>query len=522
MVHQKLAGVLVLGIMTLTTGCAQTSARRVTKTNDLPANHQFGDSEPAVATVYAQKPSQRSTSGDIQLAGNDESTILPAPTQETSDEVGTSSDAASVSLTLADLEALAMGNNPTLSQAAAAVDQQRGEYRQSGLYPNPQVGYLNSTANQSAPKQSNGVFLSQEFVTAKKIPLAQEADSQEIKRLQWDQEAQRMRVLNDVRIRYHEVLGAQRAVAVNQELEQLSRKHLATAEELFQAKTAPKTDVLQARVLVESTQISLAEANHRLEAAWAQLASMVGVPSLPLTSLSDGGSDVIPNLDMETQWQQMLAESPQLKSAESELDHGWATLRQAEAQAIPNVTLQVVADYDRVSQSTTASTLVALPFPIYNRNQGNIDKAAADVRADQADIVRAQLVLRDQLADSFRRFKTSRMQAEKLKDAILPAVEENLKLTSTAYKGGEVSFRDVLSAQEAFAQSRIAHIEAVTEAQKVAVEITGLQLTGGLNPAAIGSAIQTQPGGGQRQRALLQEVQDRATKQLLPAAQIGR
>jgi len=166
--------------------------------------------------------------------------------------------------------------------------------------------------------------------------------------------------------------------------------------------------------------------------------------------------------------------------------------------------------------------LVALPFPIYNRNQGNIDKAAADVRADQADIVRAQLVLRDQLADSFRRFKTSRMQAEKLKDAILPAVEENLKLTTTAYKGGEVSFRDVLSAQEAFAQSRIAHIEAVTEAQKVAVEIAGLQLTGGLNPAAIGSAIQTQSGGGQRQRALLQEVQDRATKQLLPAAQIGR
>lgn len=415
-----------------------------------------------------------------------------------------------------------MCNNPTLSQAAAAVDQQRGEYRQSGLYPNPQVGYLNTTANQSAPKQSNGIFLSQEFVTAQKIPLAQAADSQEIKRLQWDQEAQRMRVLNDVRIRYYEVLGAQRSVAVNRELERLALEHLAAAEKLFEGKTAPKTDVLQARVLVESSRIGLAEANHRLEAAWAQLASMVGVPSLPMTSLSDTGEDDIPRLDMESQWQRLLAESPQLRSAESELDHGRAVLRQAEAQAKPNVTLQVVADYDRVTQSTTASTLVALPLPIYNRNQGNIDKAAADVRTDQADVVRSQLVLRDQLADSFRRYKTSRMQAEKLKDAILPTVEENLKLTSTAYKGGEISFRDVLSAQEAFAQSQIAHIEAVTEAQKIAVEISGLQLTGGLNPAAIGSAIQTQGGGGQRQRALLQEVQDRATKQLLPAAQIGR
>ena len=104
-------------------------------------------------------------------------------------------------VTLADLENLAMGNNPTLTQAAAAVDQQRGEYRQSGLYPNPQVGYLNTTANRWDPKQSNGIFVSQEFVTAEKIPLAQAADSQAINRLKWDQEAQRIRVLNDVKIR---------------------------------------------------------------------------------------------------------------------------------------------------------------------------------------------------------------------------------------------------------------------------------------------------------------------------------
>lgn len=510
MVNQNLSKTLSLSLMAFALGCAQTSSHRVTKVPATPPT-KLGVSDSTASVA-------------VNAGGNaagDDFPVLPTATEELSGELAAETIPAG-EMTLTDLESLAMNNNPTLSQAAAAVDQQWGEYRQSGLYPNPQIGYLNTTANQTAPKQSNGLFLSQEFVTAKKIPLAQAADSQEIKRLQWDQEAQRMRVLNDVRIRYHEVLGAQRAVAVNQELEQLSRKHLATAEELFQAKTAPKTDVLQARVLVESSRINLAEANHRLEAVWAQLASMVGVPSLPLTVLTHAGSDIIPSLDMESEWQRVLAESPQLKSAESELDHGCAVLRQAQAQAKPNVTLQVVADYDRVTQSTTASTLIALPLPVYNRNQGNIDKAAADIRADQADIVRSQLVLRDQLADSFRRFKTSRVQAEKLKESILPTVEENLKLTMTAYKGGEVSFRDVLTAQEAFAQSQIAHIEAVTEAHKIAIEITGMQLTGGLNPAAIGSAIQTQPGGGQRQRTLLKEVQDRATKQLLPAAQIGR
>jgi hypothetical protein len=78
-------------------------------------------------------------------------------------------------------------------------------------------------------------------------------------------------------------------------------------------------------------------------------------------------------------------------------------------------------------------------------------------------------------------------------------------------------------AQQAYFESQIAYVEALTEVHKVATEIQGLQLTGGLNPAAIGSAIQNQPGGtSQRQRALLKEVQDRASKQLLPAAQIGQ
>jgi cobalt-zinc-cadmium efflux system outer membrane protein len=441
--------------------------------------------------------------------------------KDTPAEINPNPDPSGV-INLSDLESMALNNNPTLSQAAAAVDQQRGELRQSGLYPNPQVGYLNTTANHADPKQSNGMFFSQEFVTAKKISLAQAADAQSIKRLEWDQEAQRIRVLNDVKIRYYEVLGAQRQLIVNRDLEHLSRQNLAAAEKLLDAKTVSRRDVLQANVLVETSQIRTVEAMQRLKAAWVQLATMVGDPALPLSPVSDTGADNIPDLELEQEWKRMLTESPQLLSAQSELDHGWAVLRQAKAQAIPNFTMQVVADYDRATEATTASTLIALPLPVFNRNQGNIDKAAADVRADQADLMRSRLVLRDQLADSFRRFSTSRLQAAKLKESILPAVEENLKLTMTAYKGGQISFREVLTAQEEYAQSQIARIEAVTEAHKVAVEISGMQLTGGLNPAAIGSAIQTQPGGGQRQRALLQDVQDQATKQLLPAAQIGR
>ena len=535
----KRALLLAVGLTSLSAHCGCTTSRsgRGALASNSPRTVMSGSEAPSTNGSTAgpeDTADDLSASGRsaIRLVGGDgePSSDVPAPAEVNvpsvphSESVATS-HAMSVAheLSLTDLEALALQNNPTVAQAQAGIEVEQGTYRQAGLYPNPQVGYLNGTASNAAVKQSNGVFLSQEFVTAHKLDLDQQASSQEVKRLQWDREAQCMRVLNDLKIRYYEVLGAQEAIAVSQRLEKIAAENLRVAERLFDAKQGTRSDVLQAKVQLETVRLNLEDAEYRHAAAWEQLATIIGTsPMQPVPLVGDLAGE-IPHLDLESCWQELLSRSPQLRSTESELDHGWAVYRLARAQAIPNVTLQSVVEYDKATQATTASTLVALPLPLYNRNQGNIDKALADVRTDQAEICRVRLVLRDQLADSFRRYKTSLRQTERLKQAILPNTEENLKLATQLYIAGETAFAPVLTAQQSYFESQMAYVEAQTELHKVVTEINGLQLTGGLNPAAIGSAIQTQPGGSaQRQRALLNEVQDRAAKQLLPAAQIGR
>lgn len=499
-------------------GCAQTRQSRITVTSHKPDVRKEVDREPKQSW-----DEQTLADDEMKLTSAESfSDVNPAEADESA-AITHNPNRGHGALTLEDLEAMALQCNPTLAQAAAGVDQERGNYRQAGLYPNPQIGYLNTTANQSDPKQSSGMFLSQEIVTASKLDLAQQSSEQAIKRLEWDHEAQRIRIMSDIRIRYYEVLGAQRAMEAAQEVEQLAEKTMATANALLEAKSIPRSELLQARMQLETVRISKDEAAHRYDAAWRQLRTMVGVPELQPVPLAGNLEGQIPDLDEETCWHRLVSESPQLRASESELDQGRAELRSAQAQAIPNVTLQTVTDYDRVTHSTTVSTLVAFPLPVHNRNQGNIDKAQADIRVDQAEISRVKLVLRDQLADSFRRYQTSRTQAERFQAEIVPSSKEALNFTRQAFEAGELSFRDVLQAQQAYTESRLAYFEALTEMHKVVAEIDGLQLTGGLNPAAIGSAIQAQPGGGgQRQRALLEEVKERSAKQLLPAAQIAQ
>ena len=138
------------------------------------------------------------------------------------------------SLGLSDLEEMALTGNPTLAQATAAIAQQRGTWRQVGLYPNPLAGYIRSDAP-AGQQRTNGLFLSQEIVTAKKRQLSRAVEAREIQRLSWEQEAQRQRVLNDLRIRYYEVLGAQQAILISRDLLGVAEEGVRIADELLKA-----------------------------------------------------------------------------------------------------------------------------------------------------------------------------------------------------------------------------------------------------------------------------------------------
>jgi cobalt-zinc-cadmium efflux system outer membrane protein len=456
------------------------------------------------------------------------STDAAVPAGENQVDATNSGTATNVTLptsgvTLAELEAMALENNPTLVQAQAAISAEQGIFHQAGIFPNPQVGYLNNTASRSGVENSNGTFFAQEFPTKNKLKLAQNSAAVEIQRYSWDNESQRKRVLNDLKIRYYEVLGAQESLKVAEHVVQIAEEIERIAADRFQRKIDTEPDYLQAERHLDLVRIGRDDAEDRLETAWDQMAIMIGCSHLQRVPINEDLTQNIPILDRETCWQNLLANSPQLRSTECDLGHAVATYNEARAQAYPNVTLQIVTKYDTVTQADTISSLVALPLPITNRNQGNIEKSSADIQAARAEITRVQLVLRDQLNESFRDYRKFYRTATRFEKTILPSMEKSLESATRVYKSGQTGITPVLTQQQQYFQTQETHIEALTNLHKTAVQIQGMQLTGGLNPAAIGSAIQNQPGGGaQRQRALLNETLDRNTKQLMPAAQIAQ
>ena len=67
--------------------------------------------------------------------------------------------------TLAMLQNIAAANSPTLRQAAANVEQARGNMLQAGAYPNPTVGYVFTPSNDGSTPGLQGPFFDQVIQT---------------------------------------------------------------------------------------------------------------------------------------------------------------------------------------------------------------------------------------------------------------------------------------------------------------------------------------------------------------------
>ena len=421
---------------------------------------------------------------DVQRAISPEP-ISPPPSHSVEENrlTATAERPSGPGMTLAELEAMAESCNPTLAQAAARVEAARAQCLQVGLYPNPVVGYQGSEIGNEGRAGQQGGFISQEIVTAGKLQLNQAVAGQEIQQAEYAWAAQRLRVLTDVRRGFYAVLIAERTVALTEQLVGIGERGVKTAEELMKAKEVARADVLQARIEFDSARILLDKARNRHTGAWRDLAAVVGDPALQPAPLAGNLQEGMVQFTWEEALNRLLAESPQLAGAQAGVARAQAALSRECAGRTPNVDLQAGVQHDNATGDTFASVQVGIPIPIYNRNQGNIAKAHAELVAAQHEVSRVQLALQQRLAAVFEQYATAHQLVEKYNRDIMPNAEESLKLVSSAYRQGEFSYLMLLTAQRTYFQTNLAHLDAERDLHAAAAAIEGNLLSDSLQTA---------------------------------------
>lgn len=439
-------------------------------------------SECQAQTLFAPPTESPQGGAQNQQTGQNSPLFIPSPTSPDLQ----CADLTRQTATLPEIEQIAIAANPTLAKAGAEIEAARGRWTQAGLYPNPTIGYAADEMGEEGTAGQQGGFVQQEIVTAGKLHLRRDRAAREIQQAEQRFAAQQFRVLTDVRAAYYEVLIAHERIRVTQRIAEISEQSSTTVQRLIEARQATRVESLEADVEQETSRLAVRRAENELVTAMRRLAALAGKPELESARIEGELGPPPPPANWENQLSEIRQMSPERASAISAVERARVSLRQAVAERVPNVDVSTTVQKDNSSGYTIAGLQVGVPLPIFNRNQGAIHEAEANITVSERDVNRFDLDLQQRLAPVYQRLTDSHRELARYHEVILPKSDESLRLVTAGYSAGELSYLNLLTAQRTYFRTSLQYLDLLHEAWKAHVEIKGLLLSGNLFQAQSG------------------------------------
>src|ERR1700737_1518769 len=213
-------------------------------------------------------------------------------------------------ITLEELQQMAIQNNPTFAQSAANIQAAEGRKKQSGIYPNPTVGYQGEQIRGgSFHGGEQGFFLQQDVVLAGKLGLNRKIFDQELKQAETEAEEQKLRVVTNVRMSYIQALAAQQTLELRQNLSKLADDAIETSHQLANVGQADAPDVLTSEGEAKQPQLAVTTAEQTRTGFGKGGAAAGGNPGLPLMKL-EGKPGATPPVDTDELVEKIVSDSP--------------------------------------------------------------------------------------------------------------------------------------------------------------------------------------------------------------------
>jgi cobalt-zinc-cadmium efflux system outer membrane protein len=172
----------------------------------------------------------------------------------------------------------------------------------------------------------------------------------------------------------------------------------------------------------------------------------------------------------------VLTRSSEVQEAQANVLQAEQLVRRARAENVPNLLLSARPFYAFPDQTMQGRVELGATLPVWNRNQGSILAAEADLVRTRAEVSQVELRLTERLTPAFQRYQNARRQTELYEKQVLPNARESLRRVRLGYERGDpkYDYTAVLQAQRTLAQARLVYVLALGELWRAVSELAGL------------------------------------------------
>ena len=131
------------------------------------------------------------------------------------------------------------------------------------------------------------------------------------------------------------------------------------------------------------------------------------------------------------------------------------------ALAVPDVTITL--GYKTLQDTGNKGMIIgaSLPIPVFNQNQGNIQRAKAQTAKAQDFYIELELALENKLTVSHVELMRAYREAEKIRSTILKSAVQSFELAQEGYKEGKFEYLDMLDSQKTLFEVKERYIQAL-------------------------------------------------------------
>ncbi|WP_265942191.1 TolC family protein [Dechloromonas sp. A34] len=389
--------------------------------------------------------------------------------------------AAEPPLTLERAWQLAEEANPTLKAAQASLSAAEGQLTDARglLWNNPQLAAERARRKVPQPGLGNDVQrewraeISQTLEIAGQHGYRRGAAEQDLSAFKATVEETRREVRAEVAQKFVRVLGLQARTTMEAELVGLIRDAAGAAKKRFEAGEDTRLDANLAEVELGRAENQLEAAREQLIQARAKLATTLQLPAEALPEVQGALSSEAGVPYTLEQLQAVAADRPLLRALDHHEQAARSRLGLERAAVYPDVTVGLFAGREGpgdVRERITGLS-VSLPLPLFRRNAAGIGRASTELTQTQ---IERQAALRDTRATVlavWQRLDSLRARVQRLEQVVLQRLQENQRLSTTAYRAGEINLTQLLLATRQVLDTRREVLEAMTDLALTRVEL---------------------------------------------------
>lgn len=365
---------------------------------------------------------------------------------------------------------------PRLAEARADIARAEGLARQAAALPNPTVGVEVENFSGSGPYRGSDLSETTASI-AQTIELGGKRGAR-VSAGRAEVEAARRKAAEAVVLFAVDLAGAYAGAEAAERRLFLASEALSLAEDdarialaLVEAGREADLRSVQARAAVQSARAAVDEARATRATAFGALTTLAGSP-VPLTAIP---VSLLASADRPAAIAapDPLA-SPAYLSAQAEREAIARRVRIERLRAVPDVSVSVGVRRFQQDGSTAVVAGVSTPFPLFDRNRGNISAANAELAAADARLNAARLGAEADALSSVARINASKSRLVAARESEATA-EEAYRLSRLGYEGGKLPLIELLNARRALTEAHAQALDAALERLSAQAALARLQ-----------------------------------------------